>query len=121
MAQETILLVEDSPTERRLVSAALQRGGYRVITASDGEEAVAKAGSELPQLIVLDIILPKMNGYQVCRKLKGNEDTQDIKILMLSSKSQESDRFWGLKQGADDYLTKPFVEDELLEAVGALL
>src|SRR5262245_37369541 len=121
MAKETILVVEDSPTERRLVSAALERGGYRVITAADGEEAVAKAAHEQPRLVVLDIILPKMNGYQVCRFLKNNEETEDIKILMLSSKSQDSDRFWGLKQGADDYLTKPFAENDLIDAVSALL
>jgi DNA-binding response OmpR family regulator len=121
VANETILLVEDSPTERRVVSAALQRGGYHVITACDGQEALAKAAVEHPRLIVLDVILPKMNGFQVCRTLKSQEVTQGIKILILSSKNQPSDRFWGLKQGADDYLTKPFVEDELLDAVSALL
>jgi twitching motility two-component system response regulator PilH len=121
MPGETILVVEDSPTERRLVGAALRREGYRVVTAGDGEEALARTAAESPDLVLLDIILPKMNGYQVCRALKGSARTQDIKILMLSSKAQESDRFWGLKQGADDYLTKPFVEAELLEAVRALL
>jgi DNA-binding response OmpR family regulator len=121
MANETILVVEDSPTERKLVSAALLKQGFRVITANDGEEAVTKASSEQPNLIVLDVILPKMNGYQVCRHLKNSEETGEIKILMLSSKNQESDRFWGLKQGADEYLTKPYVESDLLEAVSALL
>jgi twitching motility two-component system response regulator PilH len=121
MANATILVVEDSATERQVVTTALQRNGYRVLTADNGEEALAQAVDQLPDLIVLDIVLPRMNGFQVCRTLKNNKDTEDIKILMMSSKSQDSDRFWGLKQGADDYLTKPFVEAELLDAIQALL
>lgn len=121
MAKETILVVEDSPTERRLVGTALLRQGYRVVTASDGEEALDRAVADAPDLIVLDVILPKMNGFQVCRALKNNRETQGIKILMLSSKKQESDRFWGLKQGADEYLTKPYDEARLLETIRDLL
>jgi twitching motility two-component system response regulator PilH len=116
-----ILVVDDSPTDLRLVSASLQGRGYTILTAADGEEALEKATRELPDLIVLDIILPKKNGFQVCRQLKTSPDTRDIKILMLSSKSQDSDRFWGLKQGADGYLTKPFADDELHTNVEQLL
>jgi len=72
-------------------------------------------------LIVLDVILPKKNGFQVCRQLKTSPQTEDIRILMLTSKSQDSDRFWGLKQGADEYLTKPFEDEELLANVAKLL
>src|SRR5262249_1108832 len=114
MARETILVVEDSPTDLRLVAGPLQSVGYQVITACDGEEALAKAGRHHPKLIVLDVILPKKNGFQVCRQLKTEAATRDIKILMVTSKNQQSDLFWGLKQGADGYLTKPFSDDELL-------
>jgi len=122
MAGKTILVVDDSPTDLRLMTAPLRQcKAYRVITAADGEEALEKAVGEHPDLIVLDIILPKKNGFQVCRQLKTAPDTQDIKILMLTSKSQDSDRFWGLKQGADEYMTKPFEDEELLANVAKLL
>ncbi len=121
MANKTILVVDDSPTDMRLAMAPLQNNGYQVITAVDGEEALAKATQEHPDLIVLDIILPKKNGFQVCRQLKTSPDTQDIKILLVSSKSQDSDRFWGLKQGADEYMTKPYEDQDLLTNITKLL
>lgn len=121
MAKGMILVVEDSPTEMKLVTSSLQRGGYTISTATDGEEAIEKASRDRPNLIVLDVILPKKNGYQVCRQLKTAAQTKDIKILMLSSKNQETDRYWGMKQGADAYLTKPFDEQELLANVNQLL
>ncbi len=101
----------------QIVKNALQSRGYNVITAANGEEGIEKAHRERPQLVVLDIILPGKNGYQVCRDLKSSPDTKDVPVIMLTSKSQESDRFWGLKQGADAYLTKPWREDELLATV----
>lgn len=116
-----ILVVEDSPTEMNLITASLKDEGYELITAADGEEALEKAHQERPDLIVLDIILPKKNGFQVCRQLKTAPDTKDIKILMLSSKSQDTDRFWGLKQGADEYMTKPFEQEELLANVAKFI
>ncbi len=103
-----VLVVDDSPTDRQLVTTLLQREGYSVTTAVDGEDALDKVAAERPPLIVLDIILPKMNGYQVLRQLKTAPETRDIKVILVSSKSQESDRFWGLKQGADDYIAKPY-------------
>ena len=121
MAREKILVVDDSPTELRLMSAPLVSRGYQVITAADGEEALELACREHPRLIVLDVILPKKNGFQVCRQLKTSDETKDIKILMLSSKDQDSDRFWGLKQGADGYLTKPFVDEDLIRRVDQLV
>jgi len=120
MANETILVVEDSPTYLRQTTQLLQKNGYTTISAMDGEEALEKAIQKHPDLIVLDIILPKKNGFQVCRQLKTSPDTQDIKIIMLTSKSQDSDRFWGLKQGADEYLTKP-LDDQLVTNVAELL
>ena len=121
MARETILVVDDSPTEQRLVSERLQSRGYTVITASDGEEALSKAGREHPRLVILDVIMPKRNGFQVCRQLKSTAATRDIKVLILSGKDLESDRVWGLRQGADVYLTKPFTDDELFANVTRLL
>ena len=121
MANSKILVVEDSPTYLRKIADFLQSLGYEVITAIDGEEALEKAVRENPSLIVLDVILPKKNGFQVCRQLKTSPATQDIKILMITSKSQDSDRFWGLKQGADEYMTKPFDDNELVTTVAKLL
>ena len=121
MANSKILVVEDSPTYLRKIADFLQGFGYEVITAIDGEEALEKAVRENPSLIVLDVILPKKNGFQVCRQLKTSAATRNIKILMITSKSQDSDRFWGLKQGADDYMTKPYNEDELLSNIEHLL
>jgi twitching motility two-component system response regulator PilH len=121
MSQRSILVVDDSPTDMKLVSAPLQQKGYRVLTASDGEKALEIANVEHPDLIVLDVVLPKKNGFQVCRQLKTTPDTKGIKVLMLTSKSQESDRFWGMKQGADAYMTKPFEDEELLAKIATLV
>ena len=117
MANELILVVDDSPSMLNLMSAPLKTKGYKVITAVDGEEAQEKAQKEKPALILLDVILPKKNGFQVCRQLKTAPETKDIKIILVTTKDQESDRFWGLKQGADDYIAKPFEEGELIAAV----
>ncbi len=118
MVKKRVLVVDDSPTDRQLVTMLLQKQGYEVTTAADGEEALQKIAAERPPLIVLDIILPKMNGYQVLRQLKATPETRDIKVILLSSKNQQSDRFWGLKQGADDYIAKPYPDEALLAAVG---
>lgn len=121
MSNQTILIAEDSPTEMRMVINALDGCGYKIVTATDGEDALQKAATMMPKLAVLDIVMPKMNGFQVLRRLKAGDDTKDIKVLILTSKDAASDRFWGMKQGADDYLTKPFVESELAAAVKRLL
>ncbi len=121
MPSDAILVVDDSPTESKLVVSALQSRGYRVITAADGEEAVAKAALEKPRVVVLDVVMPKKNGFQVCRALKTTDATKDIKVLLLTSKNQESDRFWGMKQGADAYMTKPFKNDDLVDQVHRLI
>jgi twitching motility two-component system response regulator PilH len=115
---KSILIVEDSPTELTLIKQALQTKSYSLSYATDGEEAIAKATKDLPDLILLDVVLPKKNGFQVCRQLKTTAQTKNIKIILLTSKNQESDKFWGMKQGADEYLTKPFKNDDLLKAIG---
>lgn len=121
MTKAKIMVVEDSPTNMTLMIEPLKKKGYEIIMAVDGEQALEKAAQEHPDLIVLDVILPKKNGFQVCRQLKTTPETQDIKIIMVTSKSQDSDRFWGTKQGADDYMTKPFDTEEYLKAIEALL
>jgi twitching motility two-component system response regulator PilH len=113
----TILVVEDSPTEMQIVRTALQNKGYEVITATNGEEGIEKVRSHSPSLVVLDVVLPGRNGFQVCRDLKSSPDTKNVPVILLTSKTQDSDRFWGMKQGADAYLTKPWREEELLAIV----
>ncbi len=117
MLKKRVLVVDDSPTDRQIVTTLLQKQGYEVTTAVDGEDALEKVAAERPPLIVLDIILPKLNGYQVLRQLKSAPETRDITVILVSSKNQDSDRFWGLKQGADDYISKPYPDEALLAAV----
>lgn len=103
------------------MQAALKGKGYNVVTAVDGEQALEKAMELLPRVMLLDVVLPKKNGFQVCRQLKTTPQTQDIKIVLVSSKTQESDRFWGMKQGADEYITKPYDAAELAASVERFL
>jgi twitching motility two-component system response regulator PilH len=112
-----VLVVDDSPTGRQAAMNLLEKRGYHVTTAVDGADALEKILAGKPPLVVLDIVLPKMNGYEVLRHLKSSEATRGIKVILVSSKSQESDRFWGLKQGADDYIAKPYQDEALLAAV----
>lgn len=121
MEKEKIMVVDDSPTELKIMTEPFIPKGYKVITAMDGEEAIKMAEIERPNLIVLDVIMPKMNGFQVCRKIKTTPELKNIKIILLTSKNQESDEFWGLKQGADAYMTKPFDASELLAKAESLL
>src|SRR5438105_1773055 len=102
---KTILVVDDSPTDHRLMREPLEKRGYRILSAANGEEGLEAAKREKPDLILLDVIMPKLNGYQVCRQVKTTPETKAIKIVLISSKDQEIDKFWGLKQGADAYVT----------------
>ena len=120
MDKPKIMVVDDSPTELKLISKTLSNGGYDVITAKDGEEALDLVNNNV-SLIVLDVIMPKLNGFQVCRKIKTSDEHKDIKIILLTSKNQDSDKFWGKKQGADMYMTKPFEVDELLANIASLI
>jgi len=121
MAAEKILVVDDSPTELQLMVEPLKDRGYQVITATNGIDALETAIKEHPRLILLDVLMPGKNGFQVCRQLKTDPATCDIKIIIVSSKCQESDRFWGLRQGADEYLGKPVNDETLLQHISALL
>jgi len=117
MATKTILLVDDSPTQVKAMQDALQGRGFQLVTAADGEEALIKVMQQKPDMVLLDVVLPKKNGFQVCRQLKTSPETKHTKVIMVTSKSQDSDRFWGLKQGADEFLTKPVTPEELLALV----
>lgn len=116
-----LIAVDDSPTSLRFVAETLRGAGFQVRTARDGEEAIAMATDQPPDVMVLDILLPKKNGFQVCREIKTDLKTQGIKVILLSSKSQESDRFWGQRQGADAYITKPIQPGELTAIIHAVL
>ena len=115
-----VLVVDDSPTSIQFAAKTLEDAGFDVIKAKDGESAIEIAEQESPSLVLLDIILPKKNGFQVCRELKTNSSTSSLKIILLSSKKQETDRFWGQRQGADAYLTKPVDPVELVSIVRAV-
>ena len=121
MPSKKILIVDDSGTDRQLIQSALASQGYQLSTATDGEEAFQKALSEKPDLILLDVVMPKKNGFQVCRQIKNTSETRGIKVILVTSKSQETDRYWGMRQGADDYLTKPFDDEELTATVSKYL
>ena len=114
---KTVLVVDDSPSEMQFILKVLGGRGYRLFTATDGEQALEQASQHSPDVIVLDIVLPKKNGFQVCRQIKSSEPPVKTKIIMVSSKNQDSDKFWGKKQGADAYLTKPLNAVDLAAAV----
>lgn len=121
MPGRKILVVDDSWTELTMIATSLRNSGFEVVTAVDGDEAVEKVYKESPHCIVLDVVLPKQNGFQLCRKLKNSEMSRHIPIILLTSKSTSLDKSWGLRQGADLYMTKPFNEDELVASVRSLV
>jgi len=116
-----VLVVEDDPAARRLVSFALEQEGYEVLTASNGLEGLTKAQTERPEILVLDVMLPGLDGFEVCRRLRADTETSGVLVLMLSAKAQESDKTTGLKMGADDYLAKPADPLEVAARVKTLL
>lgn len=117
MSSKTILVVDDEPYILRSVSFVLEREGYEVATASEGESALAKIRELHPQLVFLDIMLPKKNGYEVCAAIKEDPILADVHVVMLSAKGQQIDRERGLLGGADAYMTKPFSPKEIVEYV----
>lgn len=120
MPVKTILVVDDSPTERHFLSELLVQNGYQVITAESGDEGVDKAKKQLPDLIIMDVVMPGMNGYQATRTLTRDEATGKIPVIVCTSKGQETDRIWGLRQGAIDYVVKPVNANDLLAKIAAL-
>lgn len=117
----TILIVEDSPSELELMSRYLCESGYNVIKAAGAKEAIDKALLEQPDVIVTDVVMPGMSGFELCRSLKKNPTTEKVPIVICSSKNQEIDRLWAMKQGADAYITKPYTREQLLRAIKSVV
>ena len=117
----TILIVDDSNSLRQAFSSILNSLNMKVLLATNGSHAIELLEQHTPDLVITDIIMPEMNGYELCRWLKNNPATQKIPVLMCSTKSEEFDRYWGMKQGADAYITKPFQSAELIATVQKLL
>ena len=115
-----VLIIDDSPTERHVLAEILTKGGYEIITAQNGEEGIEKARAEHPDLILMDVVMPGLNGYQATRTLTRDDATRHIPIIVCTTKGQETDKIWGLRQGAHDYMTKPINGDELLMKIAAL-
>ena len=116
-----ILIAEDERDIRELVSFSLQFGGFTVVQAANGAEAVEYAQKEMPDLILMDVRMPKMTGYEACRQMKTMESVRDIPVVFLSAKGQESEIQTGMEVGAEEYILKPFAPDELVKQVQAVL
>jgi twitching motility two-component system response regulator PilH len=120
MPIKKILIADDSASDRHYLSEKLVKQGYHCITAQTGAEAVAKSKIERPDLILMDVIMPGTNGYEATRAITRDEDTRNIPVIICTAKDQSTDRLWGLRQGARDYLTKPVDIDALIEKIQAL-
>lgn len=118
---QTILVAEDDQDIRDLIVYSLEYAGYRVVAAKNGDEAVKLAKEEQPDLILLDVRMPRMNGYQACAVLRAHESTREIPIVFLSARGQETEIRRGLDMGAEEYILKPFAPNELYERVGSIL
>ena len=119
--KETILIVEDEKDIVKMLEYNLKKEGFKILSAPDGEEALDLAVRQHPDLVILDLMLPGMDGLEVCKNLKGDTKTASIPVIMLTAKSQESDKIVGLELGADDYMTKPFSPRELIARIKAVL
>ena len=116
-----ILIIDDSPTDVRVFTMLLEKSGHRVSSAANAEEGIKRAKIERPDLVIMDVIMPGMNGFQATRTLSRDNDTSSIPIVIITTKSMETDRVWGLRQGAKEFLTKPVSEQELLSRIQNLL
>ena len=120
MSVKRVLVVDDSPTERHAISEILHKAGYEVNTCDSGEEAVVQSKALLPDLILMDVVMPGLNGFQATRVIARDEATKHIPVIICTTKSQETDKIWGMRQGARDYLIKPVSAAELLAKIAAL-
>ena len=112
-----ILIADDSATQVALLQAAVAEAGHIAVVATNGDEALRLAASEKPALILLDVVMPNTDGFQVCRKLRKQPETATTPIVIVTSKTQETDKFWGIRQGANDYVMKPFETTELADII----
>lgn len=116
-----ILVVDDSEAQLYALCQILQDADHTVLTASDGEEGLEKATSQIPDLILMDVVMPGLNGFQATRKISRNPATADIPVIFVTTKDQETDRIWGMRQGAADYITKPVDKTALLSSINRAL
>lgn len=121
LISKKVLIVEDNPSVLRATSYILEKEGYEVLTAQNGLEGLKKAKENSPDLLILDVMLPGIDGFEICHRLRGEPQTANLPIVMFSAKGQESDKAMGMKMGADDYLTKPVDRIVLLDKVADLL
>ena len=120
MPIKNVLVVDDSPTDRQFLTDLLAKNGYKVSTAENAEEAIAKAKSLRPDLVLMDVVMPGQNGFQATRTLTKDEATKHIPVIICTTKGQDTDKTWGMKQGAKDYIVKPVVAADLLKKIQAL-
>jgi twitching motility two-component system response regulator PilH len=120
MGIKRILVVDDSATERHMLKDLLTKAGYDVISSENGEDAIVKARTVKPDLILMDVVMPGLNGFQATRAISRDPETKSIPVIMCTSKSQETDKIWGLRQGAKDYVVKPVDGDVLLAKIASL-
>jgi twitching motility two-component system response regulator PilH len=120
MPVKKILVVDDSPTERHVLTEMLLKAGFTVVIADSGEQAIEVAKKEIPDLVLMDVVMPGMNGYQATRTITREETTRHIPVIMCTSKGQETDKIWGMRQGAHDYMVKPIDSAALLAKIAAL-
>ena len=116
-----VMIVDDSPTEVHVLQTMLTKNGHEVVVATTGEESVDMAKVEMPDLILMDVVMPGLNGFQATRQLKKEPTTAHIPVVIVTTKDQETDKIWGMRQGAKDYLTKPVDEGNLINTIQAIL
>ena len=120
MPIKNILVVDDSPTDRQYLSDILVKSGYAVTIAENAEEALAKVKQKKPDLVLMDVVMPGQNGYQATRQLTKDDATKHIPVIICTTKGQETDKLWGMRQGARDYIVKPVSQSDLLAKISAL-
>ena len=121
MSVKKIMVVDDSPTQRYFLMDLLTKNGYNVVAVETGEEALSKVKQEAPNLIIMDVVMPGQNGFQTTRAITKDPETENVPVIMCTSKSQETDKIWGLRQGARDFMVKPVDPDELLKKIRTFL
>ena len=119
MAIRKIMVVDDSPTERAYLEGLLKKKGFEVLLVESGEAAIERSKSDRPDLILMDVVMPGLNGFQATRAITRDEATKHIPVIICTTKDQETDKIWGLRQGAKDYVTKPINEGDLIEKIKA--